>query len=86
MGSTALGGVAEHLDDHVNDVFGIDQRVDAVGRGTDPGTDPVAIAVERQQCIRCSIRSDGQPLADFSPAPNAGPGCHTGPAFGTDEL
>ena len=36
MGSASLGGVPEHLDNHVNDVFGIDQRVDAIRRSTNP--------------------------------------------------
>jgi hypothetical protein len=41
IGPASLGRVVQHLDNHVNDVFGIDQRVDAVGRSTDP-TVPVA--------------------------------------------
>ena len=36
MGSTSLGGIAEHPDNHVNDIFGIDQRIDTVARSTDP--------------------------------------------------
>ena len=36
MGPTSLGRVVQHLDNHVNDVFGIDERVDAVGCSADP--------------------------------------------------